>query len=126
MREAQVPAIEGSQESSRWPKLRRTTVAVVEPTEVRDGDDIAGALLHQARRWRIPVESHVRARLVVVGRVATQHTDQVALPERNDAVGALASDRSDHALGEGVLPRRLPGSALMSAGSWVIQRIVRS
>ena len=46
------------------PKLRRTIISVVEPTEMRDGDDIAGALLHQARRWRIPVESHVRTRLV--------------------------------------------------------------
>ena len=34
----------------------------------------------------------------------------MALSERDDVVGAFASNGSDHALGEGVLPRGLPGA----------------
>jgi hypothetical protein len=72
--------------------------------EVRDRDDVAVALLDDPRRWRVAIEGQVGARLVVIGRVSTQHPGKVAFTERDDVVGAVASDRSDHALGEGVLP----------------------
>ncbi len=77
---------------------------------MRNGDDIAGALLHHARRWRIPVESHVRTRLVVVGRVTTKHTDQMTFAEGDDVVSALAADGADHALSKRILPWRSPGA----------------
>ena len=77
---------------------------------MRDGDDIALALLHQARRWRIPVESHVRTRLVVVGRVAAKYTDQMTFAEGDDVVSALPADGADHALSKRILPWGLPGA----------------
>ncbi len=92
------------------PKLRRTIISVVEPTEMRDGDDIAGALLHQARRWRIPVESHVRTRLVVVGRVAAKYTDQMTFAEGDDVVSALPADGADHTLSKRIVPWGLLGA----------------
>ncbi len=72
----------------------------MQPTEIRDGDHFAGALLHGARRWRIPVEGHVRPGLVVVDRVATKYADQMTFAEGDDVIGALPADRADHTLGK--------------------------
>lgn len=42
---------------------------------------------------------------VVIGEIARQDVTQVALAQDDDVVEAVAPDRSDQALGEGILPR---------------------
>ncbi len=53
------------------PELRGSRVSVVEAAEVRNRDDVAAAVLDEAWRWRVAIESQVGAGLVVVRRVAT-------------------------------------------------------
>src|SRR5216684_2360737 len=62
--------------------------------------------LDRARLGRVLVESEVRARGVVVAEVAAQTLSQVSLVEDDYVVEDLAADGANHALDEGVLPRR--------------------
>ena len=89
-------------------RLRRAAdVTVVEPTDLRPRND--GAVfgwLHGARLGRVFLERQMRTRAVIVAEVAAQTTTQVPLVQDDDVVEELAADCADHALGEGVLPRR--------------------
>jgi hypothetical protein len=51
------------------------------------------------------VEREVGTRLMVVGEVAGQDAVEVSLAENENVIQTLAPDRSDQALGEGILPR---------------------
>ncbi len=46
-------------------QLRSSRVSVVESAEVRNRDDLAGAVFDRAWRWRVATETQVSARLVV-------------------------------------------------------------
>ena len=59
--------------------LCSSRVSVMKPAEMRDRNDIA--LLNGARLRRVAVQRQVRTRLVVVGRVATEDTDQMTFAE---------------------------------------------
>ncbi len=63
----------------------------MQSAEVRDGDDVAMARFSLARQWRVALETQVRTRLVVVGRVVAKDTDEVPLAEGDDVVGAFPS-----------------------------------
>jgi hypothetical protein len=52
----------------------------------------------------VPVERAVGTRPMVVGDVAG-HAVEVSLAENEHVIQTLAPDRSDHALGDGILPR---------------------
>jgi hypothetical protein len=56
--------------------------------------------------WRIAIERRVDSRLVVGAGAARQDATQVIVAEEDHVIEALATDRADHALGVGVLPRR--------------------
>jgi len=62
---------------------------------VLDGPDVGGVL----------VEREVRASPMIVADVAGQDATQVSLPEDEDMIQALAPDRADAPLREGILPR---------------------
>ena len=62
--------------------------------------------LDSTRFRRVFVKSQVRARAVIVAKVIAETTPQVSLVEDDDVVEEFASDGTDHALGEGILPRR--------------------
>ena len=62
------------------------------------------ALLNGARQRRVAVQRQVRPRLIVVDRVALQHSAQVALTERDDVICALTPDRADDPFRERILP----------------------
>jgi len=47
----------------------------------------------------------MRTRAVVVGTVATQKSAQMGFADNHDVVEALAANRTDHPLDEGILPR---------------------
>jgi hypothetical protein len=55
--------------------------------------------------WRILVERQMRASPMVVREVARQDATQVAFAQDEDVIQALAPDRADEPLHEGVLPR---------------------
>jgi hypothetical protein len=52
----------------------------------------------------VPVERHMGPVVVVEPGVVTNEREQVELPEDDDVVEELASDRPDEPLGEAVLP----------------------
>ena len=52
--------------------------------------------------WRLQPEGAVRPRLVVVGRVFSQHGRQVLFVEHDQVVEALAAEGPDHALGDSI------------------------
>src|SRR5437899_6672480 len=57
----------------------------------------------------IAVESLMRARRVVVGEVPAQQASEMPFVEDDDVIEAFPSNRSNHALGIGVLPGRAWG-----------------
>ena len=88
--------------------LRRAAdVAVVESADLRQRNDLTMRWRLDSARFRgVFVESQVRARAVIVADVIAETTPQVSLVEDDDVVEEFASDGTDHALGEGILPRR--------------------
>jgi hypothetical protein len=80
---------------------------VVESADLRQRNDLTMRWrLDSTRFRRVFVESQVRARAVIVAEVIAKTTPQVSLIEDDDVVEEFASDGTDHALGEGILPRR--------------------
>ena len=80
---------------------------MVESSDLRKRNDLAmRGRLDGTRLRRVFGESQVRTRVVVVAEVIAKTTTQVSLVEDDDVVEEFASDGADHALGEGVLPRR--------------------
>jgi len=80
---------------------------VVESADLRHLDDIAMlGWLEGAWLGSILLECEMRTRLAVIAEVTPETTTKVSLVEDDDVVEELASDGADHALGEGVLPRR--------------------
>src|SRR6266404_612206 len=67
---------------------------------VLDGPDVGGVL----------VEREVRASPMIVADVAGQDATQVSSPEDEDMIQALAPDRADAPLREGILPRAVRSS----------------
>ena len=73
-------------------------------TEHRCPDDIT----HRSRIARlrgVPIKRLMRSRLVVVVDIFAKSPTQVRLAQRDDEVGALSANRSDHTLDKRVLPR---------------------
>jgi hypothetical protein len=82
---------------------------MVKPGDAGEGDDATSARrLDGARNRRIAVERHVGTVLVVVGRVGSNQSQQVALAEYDDMVEHLATEGADEPLSVSVLPRRGP------------------
>ena len=82
-------------------------VAVVESADLGQGDD--GSLrrwLDCARLRRVLLESEMRARRVVVAEIIAKTATQVSLVYNNHVIEELAADRTDQALGKGILPGR--------------------
>ena len=92
------------------PRSDRALVAVMEPADLRDGDDPA--------TWRgfddswlgtVVVKRLVWPHGVVVVEVRPQETTQMSLIENEEMVEALSSNRADDPLCEGILPGRAGG-----------------
>ena len=85
---------------------RAPDVAMMQAADFGDRDDPAE---FRGLNWPavgcILVERKVSSRLVIVHEVASQNAAQVAFAQHEDMVEALAADRGDEALREGVLPR---------------------
>ena len=80
---------------------------MVESADLRQRNDLTMRWrLDSTRFRRVFVESQVRARGVIVAEVIAETTPQVSLVEDDDVVEEFASDGTDQALGEGILPRR--------------------
>src|SRR5262249_6240594 len=57
----------------------------------------------------VVLERLTRTRAVIVSPVATQEPAQMGFAENHEVIQALAADRTDHPLHEGVLPGRAGG-----------------
>ena len=80
---------------------------MVESADLRHLDDIAMlGWLEGAWLGSILLECEMRTRLAVIAEVTPETTTKVSLVEDDDVVEEFASDGTDHALGEGILPRR--------------------
>jgi hypothetical protein len=78
----------------------------------RESDDATGVRRFDSPRdWRVSVERHVRAVLVVVSGVRSNQSQQVALAKDDDTVEYLTPERTDEPLRVSVLPGR-PGRGL--------------
>jgi hypothetical protein len=62
------------------------------------------ARLYLAPARAVVIETLVRPRNVVVREVRPKHATQVAFVEHDDEIEAFAANRTDDALGEGILP----------------------
>lgn len=78
---------------------------MVEPADVRCGDDFTGAVFNLARHWRVGLKTQMTARLVVVGRVSKQDPHEVTFAEGDDVIGAFSPDGTDNAFDVRILPR---------------------
>ena len=75
---------------------------------------------HEVRPLRRPHWAHLcqregRPGPVIVREVRGQDASQVPLVENDDMVHALAANRADESLREGILPRALRGAVMTSA-----------
>ena len=70
---------------------------------------LARARLYLAPARAIVTETLVRPRNVVVREVRAKHATQVAFVEHDDEIEAFAANRTEDALGEGILPGRARG-----------------
>ena len=75
---------------------------MVQAAENGPRDDLA-LELDMARHRRVPVQRLMRPRGVVVRGVHADRAKEMTTSERNDVVGALPADRSDHSLDEATL-----------------------
>jgi hypothetical protein len=79
----------------------------MKPADLGDGDDRPGRdRLYRAPARAIVTETLVRPRNVVVGEVRAKHATEVAFVEHDEEIEAFAANRTDDALGEGILPGR--------------------
>ena len=78
----------------------------MESTEHSSADD-PSFVLDSARDGGVACQGQVSPAAVVVLRVRLKCPEEVSLTERDDVVGALPSDRSDHSLAIWILPRTL-------------------
>jgi hypothetical protein len=100
----------GERKCGRLGLRRASDVAVMQATNFGNRDD--GAELRRLDRpsvGSILVERQVSASLVIVGEVRGEETSKVPLAEDDDVVEALAPDRPDESLGEGILPWAVRG-----------------
>jgi len=74
-------------------------------------DDTVTLILGDSRLRRLEREATVRSFCVVVAQILPQDPMQMALPEDQEMVQALAAHRSHEALGKGVRFRGADGSA---------------
>ena len=82
-----------------------TFVVVMQAADVWDGDNRATVWrLGRPRNGSILVQREVSAPTVIVGEVALQVAAQRALVPHDDVIDALASEGSDHAFNERILP----------------------
>jgi carboxymethylenebutenolidase len=65
--------------------------------------------LYLTPAWAVVTETLVRPRDVVVHEVGAKQATQVAFVEHEDEIEAVAANRADDALGEGILPWRARG-----------------
>ena len=79
-------------------------VAVVQATNLWDGDDRSGRR-HGPSHRRVLREAQVRAGVMVVGDVLLKDAAQSYLGEDDDVVEARAADGPDDTFGVRVLPR---------------------
>jgi hypothetical protein len=85
----------------------RALVAVMKPADLGDGDDRPGRdRLYLAPARTVVTETLVRPREVVVREVRAKHATQVTFAEHDFEIEAFAANRTDDALGEGILPGR--------------------
>ena len=85
---------------------RAPLVAMVEASDLWEGDDLAGlGWVYRAALRTILGEREVRSRRVVIVKVGRQHALQVTLIEDDDVIETLAANRANDALDVGVLPR---------------------
>ncbi len=87
--------------------LRRAAyVSVVQPTDLRNGHDLAVARRRdQSRDGRIFAERQVPPKFQIVLDISVQDAAQPAFIPDDDVIEAFAADGSDQTLRVGVLPR---------------------
>ena len=84
---------------------REALVAMMQPVDLRYGDDAAAPQWLDGTRVRtILVEREMGSGSVVVVHVRCKDVAQMALVEDDDLIQALPPDRADHALDVSVLP----------------------
>ena len=82
----------------------------MQTTDFGDRDDRAALRrLDWATVGGVLVEREMCARLMVIGKVSGQDTAKVSLAEDEHVIQALAPDRPDEALREGILPWAVRG-----------------
>ena len=85
-----------------------TEVAVVQAADFGKLQDLSRRRrLDGPEVWGVLVEREVGSGLMVVGEIAGQDAAEVSLAEDEHVIQALAPDRADEPLREGVLPRAL-------------------
>jgi hypothetical protein len=80
-------------------------IAVMKPADLGDCDNRPGQdRLYFAPARAVVSETLVRPRNVVIGQVRAKHVSQVSFVEHDDEIETFAANRTDDALGEGILP----------------------
>jgi hypothetical protein len=83
---------------------------VVKAADLRNRDDVlVRSRLYCARMRALVVEGLMRAGGVVVRKVAAQQTSEMPFVDHDDVIEAFASNRTDDALGETILPGAVRG-----------------
>ena len=78
---------------------------MVQTADLGEGNNIAcGGKLHATRPWAVLVEREMRSGVIMILRMARQYAAQVTLVEDDNVIQAFTADRTDEALGVGILP----------------------
>ncbi len=81
-------------------------MVVMQAADRWDGDYLAsGGLRNVPRKRRVSVQRQVCSRVIVIGNVVFEDPPEVLIPENNQTVETLTSDRSNDSLSVRVLPR---------------------
>jgi hypothetical protein len=96
---------DGEEDPSRVPYAARRVVTMMQPANVRDGDDRADSGDGPGDRG-VLCEPEVRAKVLIVRRVLGEDSSQPELGEHDDVVQAFPPDKPNDAFRVTVLPRR--------------------
>jgi hypothetical protein len=97
----------GASKNVQSPSGGSTLIAMVQTTNFREGNDIAGrGRLYGTRPRAVLAERKMRSDVMMVLKIARQNATQMALVEDDDVIQAFSADRTDETLNVRVLPGR--------------------
>ena len=80
---------------------------MMQPADLRDGNHLAAfGRFDATRNGRVALKRKMSSRFVVVGEIRFENASEVTFVDYDDSVETLATDGSDQALDERVLPWR--------------------